>query len=269
MHDSGRGARMRATRQLLRAHDRVLRSLWGQRLRTLLLCASTSLSSALFASVCLPRAHAEPGSSCVKDDSGRSSCVDDAVRDELNARRRYRGVQERVFQKALRHELSAYAGGYAADLTSASYFVGGAYTFHLSEDLGLEASFGYTRSRAELIRIVESRTGTDLIRPDTTVYAYGGHLLWNLAYGKLRWFHNRVGRFDLFLALGGGITDNRSARSLMFSGGLGLKFYATSWLAVRFDVRDQIANQELLGESRIVNNVVATLGLSMFLPFSL
>jgi hypothetical protein len=32
-------------------------------------------------------------------------------------------------------------------------------------------------------------------------------------------------------------------------------------------VRDQILNQELLGESRIVNNVLGTLGLSLFLPF--
>jgi len=211
-----------------------------------------------------PAPHSE---TCAKDEQGRSTCVDDAVRDELNARRKYRGVQERVFQKALRHELSGYAGGYAADLTSASYLVGGAYTFHLSEDLGLEASFGYTRSRAELIRIVEQRTGTNLIRPDSPVFVYGGHVLWNLAYGKLRWFHNRVGRFDFYLALGGGITDNRSARSLMFSGGLGLKFYASSWFAVRFDVRDQLSNQELLGESRIVNNLVATLGASVFLPF--
>ncbi len=199
----------------------------------------------------------------------RAECVDDAIRDELNARRQYRGVQERVFQKALRHELSVFGGGYAADLTSSSYLVGGAYTFHLSEDLGLEASFGYTRARSELIKIVENRLGTDLIRENTPVFLYGGHLLWSLAYGKLRWFHSRISRFDLYLALGGGITDNRSARGLTLSGGFGLKFYPTSWFGVRLDVRDQLLNQELLGESRIVNNLIATLGLSVFLPFAM
>jgi outer membrane beta-barrel protein len=193
--------------------------------------------------------------------------VDEAIRDELNARRTYRGVQERVFQKALRHELSAMGGGYTADLTSSSYLVGGAYTFHISEDLALEAYFGYTRQRAELVRIVEKRFATDLIREDSRVFIYGGHLLWNLAYGKLRWFHARVSRFDFYLALGGGITDNSAARTLTFSGGFGLKFYPTSWFAVRLDVRDQVLNQELLGESRIVNNLLTTLGVSMFLPF--
>jgi outer membrane beta-barrel protein len=220
---------------------------------------------ALFLAVCLGQSSAL--AECSDDKGG--PCVDDAIRDELNARRSYRGVQERVFQKALRHELSAYVGGYTADLTSASYLVGGAYTFHLSEDLGLEASFGYTRAKAELVRIVEHRFATDLIREDTPVFVYGGHLLWTLAYGKLRWFHSRISRFDFFMALGGGITDNRSARSLTFSGGFGLKFYPSSWFAVRLDVRDHLLNQELLGESRIVNNLVTTLGVSTFLPFGL
>ena len=36
--------------------------------------------------------------------------------------------------------------------------------------------------------------------------------------------------------------------------------------ALRFDVRDQILSQELLGEQSIVNNVTATFGMSVFLP---
>lgn len=196
-----------------------------------------------------------------------AQCIDEAIRDELNARRQYRGVQERLFQKARRHEISALGGVYAADMTSSSFVAGGSYTYHLSEDLGLEASFGYTRARSELIRIVEDRLATDLTREDVPVYLYQGHLVWTLAYGKLRWFGARISRFDFNLALGGGITDNRSARGLTGSAGLGLKFYPTSYLAVRIDLRDQLLAQELLGESRLVNNLVASLGLSLFLPF--
>jgi outer membrane beta-barrel protein len=197
----------------------------------------------------------------------QAQCIDEAIRDELNARRQYRGVQERLFQKALRHELSVLGGAYAADLTSSSYLVGGAYTFHFSEDLALEAMFGHTRSRSEVIDIIEERQGTDLVRDDVPVWLYQGHLLWTLAYGKLRWFGSRISRFDFNLALGGGITDNRSAQSLTFSGGLGFKFFPNEWLAVRVDLRDQVLTQELLGESRIVNNLMASLGLSVFFPF--
>jgi outer membrane beta-barrel protein len=196
-----------------------------------------------------------------------AQCIDEAIRDELNARRQYRGVQERLFQKAHRHEISAMGGAYAADLMSSSYLVGGAYTFHFSEDLGLEASFGYTRSHADVVKLIEDRLSTDLVRENVPVFIYEGHILWTLAYGKLRWFGSRISRFDFNLALGGGITDNRSARGLTFSGGLGFKFFPTEWFAVRVDVRDQVLNQELLGESRIVNNIIATLGMSVFIPF--
>lgn len=261
MHDCGRGARTRAE---LARHTRMLGAL--------VVCAwALTASEARAEYVGSSDGVGDARTGCVDSSQpgGASACDDEAISDELNARRRYRGVQERVFQKALRHELTAFAGGYAADLTSSSYLVGGAYTFHLSEDLGLEAHFGYTRARAELVRIVEERFATDLIREDAPVFVYGGSLLWTLAYGKLRWFHARISHFDFYLSLGGGITDNRSARSLTFSGGFGLKFYPTSWLSVRLDVRDHVLNQELLGESRIVNNLLPTLGVSTFLPFGL
>src|ERR1700735_5702342 len=75
----------------------------------------------------------------------QAQCVDEELKDELVGGRHYRGVQDRLFTKAFRHELSAMGGYYAADLFSSNYLVGGAYTFHFSEDLGLEASFQYTR----------------------------------------------------------------------------------------------------------------------------
>lgn len=199
--------------------------------------------------------------------SAQAQCIDEAIRDELNARRQYRGVQERLFQKARRHELSVLGGAYAADLMSSSWLVGGTYTYHFSEDLGLEALVARTQSRSEVVTILENELGTDLMRERVPVWLYQGHLLWTLAYGKMRWFGSRISRFDFGLALGGGVTDNQSARSLTFSGGIALKFYPAAWLAVRLDIRDQVLTQELLGDARIVNNLLATLGLSMFLPF--
>jgi outer membrane beta-barrel protein len=196
-----------------------------------------------------------------------AQCVDEAIRDELNARRRYRGVQKRLFLKAGRHELSVMGGLYAADLLSSSYLLQGAYTFHVTEDFGLEASFAYTRAESDLVRIVEQDTSFTALRLHQPVYIYQGHLLWSLAYGKLRWFSGSVSRFDFYAALGGGVTDNQTAQGLTMSAGFGLKFFFGSWFALRLDLRDQVLNQELLGISKIVNNLAATLGFSVFLPF--
>jgi outer membrane beta-barrel protein len=196
-----------------------------------------------------------------------AQCIDEAIRDELNARRRYRGVRERLFQKANRFELSVMGGVYAADLLSASYLLQGALTYHVTEEIGLEASFAYTRAESELVRIIENDRGITLIRLDQPVYIYQAHLVWTIAYGKMRWFGAEIGRFDLNVALGGGVTDNQTARGLTGSFGIGMKFFFGEWFAIRIDVRDQILEQSLLGESRIVNNLTATLGMSIFMPF--
>lgn len=197
-----------------------------------------------------------------------AQCIDEAIRDELNARRRYRGVQERLFQKAGRHELSVMGGAYAADLLSSSYLASGAYTYHFTEDLGLEASFAYTRAESDLVRIVEEELGATLVEIEHPVFIYQGNLLWSLAYGKLRWFGSRISRFDFFLVAGAGVTDNRTARGLTFNAGLGFKFFPKKWLGVRIDVRDHVLTQDLLGQATVVNNVLLTLGLSTFMPFN-
>lgn len=206
--------------------------------------------------------------SAISPTQASAQCIDEVIRDELNARRRYRGVRERLFQKALRHELSVMGGVYAADLLSASYLIQGAYTFHVTEDLGLEASFAYSQSDSELVRIIENDRGISLIRIEAPVYVYQAHLIWSIAYGKLRWFGDGISRFDFNLAIGGGLTDNQTSRGLTFSAGIGIKFFFDEWFSLRIDVRDQVLQQELLGESAIVNNITATLGLSVFIPFT-
>src|SRR5450755_3910615 len=82
--------------------------------------------------------------------AAHAQCVDDELKQELVGGRHYRGVQDRLFTKAFRHELSFMGGYYAADLYSSNWIAGGAYTFHFSEDLGLEASFQYTRFRSAI-----------------------------------------------------------------------------------------------------------------------
>jgi outer membrane beta-barrel protein len=199
---------------------------------------------------------------------GSAQCIDEAIRDELNARRRYRGVQERLFRKALRHEVSVMGGVYSADLLSSWALAQGAYTFHASEAIGLELSFAYSRARSELVRIIENDRGVVLFEVDNPIFVYQGHLVWSLAYGKVRWFGGTISRFDFNIAIGGGVTDNQTSRGLTISGGFGLKLYFGQWFAIRMDVRDQVLQQEILGESRIVNNITATLGLSIFMPFT-
>jgi outer membrane beta-barrel protein len=201
--------------------------------------------------------------------AARSQCVDEELKEELVGGRHYRGVQDRLFTKAFRHELSAMGGYYAADLYSSNWVGGGAYTFHFSEDLALEASVEFTRFRTAVTDTYERRYPQIQIeeRTDKPGTLYFGHLVWSFAYGKLRWMGGGISRFDFNLALGAGVTDDSTARGLTGSAGLGAKLYFGKWFALRWDVRDHVLREALIGEEHLVNDVVVTLGFSVFIPF--
>ena len=201
--------------------------------------------------------------------TARAQCVDEELKQELVGGRHYRGVQDRLFTKAFRHELSGMGGLYAGDLYSASWVAGGAYTFHFSEDLGLEASVQFTRFRSSITDSYERRYPQVQVeeRTDKPGRLYFGHLVWSFAYGKLRWMGGGISRFDFNAAFGAGVTDNTTSQGLTGSFGFGTKWYFWKWLAVRLDVRDHIRRETFIGEDHLVNDVLVTGGFSIFVPF--
>ncbi len=203
-----------------------------------------------------------------------AQCVDEALKEQIVGRRAYRGVVPRLFKKALRHEVSAMGGWYAADLSDGAPVYGGAYTFHFSEYLGLEASYFRTRQQYGLLQaIIDRQQGlVQFVQsPEEDVQLFLGHLVWSLAYGKVRWLGGGISRFDFYLSMGAGATDTSATGGLGItgSGGFGMKFYLTDWLALRLDARDHVRNHRApLGVDKIVNDVSLLGGLSLFIPFS-
>src|SRR5258708_10655347 len=190
--------------------------------------------------------------------SANAQCVDENLKEELIGGRHYRGVQDRLFTKALRHEISAMGGWYAADLYSGAPVYGGAYTFHFSEDLGLEASYMRTQRKNDLIDAFQRANNVprQLVVASTPLNLYFGNLLWSMAYGKMRWFGAGITRFDFYLAAGAGVTDDGTGRGLTGSGGVGMKIYIGKWVGLRPPVRDHLLIPEVRGGSPIVNDLV-------------
>jgi outer membrane beta-barrel protein len=201
--------------------------------------------------------------------TSRAQCVDEELKQELVGGRHYRSVEDRLFVKRYRVELSAMGGYYAADLFSSNWVGGGAATFHFSEDLALEASVEFTRFRSAITDTYERRYPEIQIEQSTNNPGrlYFGHLVWSFAYGKLRWMGGGISRFDFNLALGAGVTDDTTARGITGSAGLGAKLYLGRWFALRWDVRDHVLQEAFLGDEHIVNDIVVTLGASLFIPF--
>jgi outer membrane beta-barrel protein len=200
----------------------------------------------------------------------RAQCVDEELKKELIGKRAYRGVVPRKIQKALRHELSALGGWYAGDISDGAPIFGGAYTFHFTEELGLEAMYLHTTKSFAFLQSVNDANENvlEIGNTKTPVNQFWGHLVWTLAYGKVRWFGGPIGRFDFFLAAGAGAVDESGSRGVAGSGGIGLKLFFNEWLAMRFDMRDQIRSvRGPLGIEQTVNDLVFTGGLSLFIPF--
>jgi len=207
-----------------------------------------------------------------KPSRASAQCVDEALKQQLIGERAYRGVVPRLIKKSLRHELSALGGWFAGDITDGAPTYGGAYTFHFTEDLGLEASYLRTREHYEILDAIVARQ-QDLVgitgSENETMQFFMGNLVWSMAYGKVRWMGGAISRYDFYLSLGGGATVEPSVTGLTGSLGLGTKFYLTEWLALRWDVRDAIHQQKrvALGLEKIVNDITITAGLSLFIPF--
>jgi outer membrane beta-barrel protein len=199
----------------------------------------------------------------------QAQCVDEELKSELVGGRHYRGVEDRLFTKAFRHEFSLMGGYYAADLYSSNWVAGGAYTFHFSEDLALEASVEFTRFRSAVTDSYEARYPQIQVESSTNNPGrlYFGHLIYTFAYGKLRWFGGGISRFDFNLALGAGVTDDTTSRGVTGSAGLGAKLFFGKWFALRWDARDHVLEESLVGDQHLVNDIVLTLGFSVFVPF--
>lgn len=203
----------------------------------------------------------------------RAQCVDEALKQQLIGERAYRGVVPRLIKKALRHELSVLGGWYAGDIADGAPLYGGAYTFHFTEDLALEASYLRTRQSFALLEAIDQRQQglIDIVEAeDNPIQLFLGHLVWSLAYGKVRWMGGAIGRYDFSVALGGGATVEPGDLGVTGSAGFGFKFYFNEWLALRLDARDIIHSQQRvqLGVDRVVNDITVMGGLSLFIPFS-
>ncbi|HVZ71030.1 MAG TPA: outer membrane beta-barrel domain-containing protein [Polyangia bacterium] len=192
------------------------------------------------------------------------ACIDENIKADLFAKRRIRTTRDRLFQQSNRHELTVLGGYYISDLFDGTVMAGGAYTYHMTEDLAVEASGSWTR--------ITSSGGPELERTFQVLQGkprrqlgFDTDLVWVPAHAKMR-LGGAITHLDLYLALGGGVVDSVLSSDLAGNGGIGMKFFLGHAWAIRFDVRDHVFREQLLAEKVYVNDVTTTLGVSLYLP---
>jgi len=187
--------------------------------------------------------------------------------DELGTTLRPRGVQKRVFRKDKRFQLIGRGGVFAADLLSTSYLAGGGLLFYFTEDFALEASFEITHIALDLDEPIAAFFGNDNFEPGMGYLALG-NLVWSPIHAKLK-IGGAIFHSSFSAMAGAGRLFHDSVQGVTFDAGLAWEIYFTSWFTLRFDVRDIIVVQEAVAQTRITNNIAATMGLGLWIPFGL
>jgi outer membrane beta-barrel protein len=193
-------------------------------------------------------------------------CVDKTLQEELLAKRRYRLTKDRLFVKALRHELALLGGYYASDLFDGTFTLGGAYTFFPSENFGTELSVSWSRLRTSTADTVEEANNFDLPLVRNDIIRTFGTLQWSPLYGKVRLFAGSIWRYDFYLLLGPGVVVDPVSFGIAANVGVGLRVFLHRAVALRFEVRDYMYGQELLSEKYFVNDIAFQGGVTLFLP---
>jgi outer membrane beta-barrel protein len=201
--------------------------------------------------------------------SARADCVDPAEQKKLlESKRLTRASEERDFVKAGRHEISVMGGYYVSDLFDGTFVLTGAYTYHLTEDVGVEGSFGWSKVRSSVASKLEADHAVTVLPPEDRVFLVFANAVYAPLHGKAQLFSDYILHFDLYGSLGVGLIDNSTSLGAAGQAGVGIKAFLGKAFAIRLDVRDQVYRAQVLGTSQYVSDFQVTLGVSLFLPVS-
>jgi len=160
-------------------------------------------------------------------------------------------------------EFGAYVGILSIEDFESNVVYGARLAYHLTEDFFLEGTVG--QSRAGRTSYENLSGSADLLTDSERDYTYYALSLgWNALPGEIFLGENRAYNTSFYLVAGIGNTTFAGDDRFTVSGGFGYRILPADWIAVHFDVRDHVYDIDLLGEKKIVNNLEAHLGLSIF-----
>ena len=165
--------------------------------------------------------------------------------------------------KAKDFEVGAYFGALSIQDFGTNPVYGARAAYHVSEDIFLEAYVG--RSKA-------GTTSLEDVFPDITVVSNSGRQFtyydldvgYNVLPGEIFLGRGRAFNSALYVTVGMGDVKFADKDQFALNFGVGERLLITDWLAIHLDVRDHIFETDLTGRTKNVDNIEATLGLTVF-----
>jgi hypothetical protein len=142
-------------------------------------------------------------------------------------------------------ELGVFAGFISIEDFSNSAIIGARFTYHISESIFTELSFGQAEAGQTSFEILSG--GAPFLTEQERDFRYYDLSLGYRFSGETFVTQNWVFNSDFYL-----------------QAGAGYRLLLTDWLVVRFDAKDIVFDSELIGPEKTTHNLTYSLGLSVF-----
>jgi outer membrane beta-barrel protein len=159
-----------------------------------------------------------------------------------------------------RFELGPYAGIYAPDGFGASWVFGLRLTYHVTEDIAFEASYGMSQVDQTAFRRLTGRSL--LVNDDLAYWSVGAS--YDLFPGQIFLTRKRTINSAIYLVGGLGQVTMDDRNHFNMNVGTGYKLFVTDWFSVRPDLRLHAFETDVTGEKKLTYNIEGTLALALF-----
>ena len=205
----------------------------------------------------------------------------------LDLDERIRPVSGRMFTKHSRHEITPTFSLSLNDAFFSKYVAGLRYAYHFNEEwsVALRGEYAFSESAGAVAkcdangRDCGTPSKQDLARtPGDIGMLVGADVSWAPLYGKISVLASSVLHFDTYLLAGAGALESKIAGADRVVEtkwtpevhlGVGQRYFVTRSVVLRFELRDVLYQQEVMGrsglENDIQNQLLFTVGLSFFL----
>ncbi len=155
-----------------------------------------------------------------------------------------------------------YGGTYSTQNFGTEVVSGLRVSYHVTEDIFVDATFGRTKVSDENYRQV--LPGGIFVNRTETLSYYAVSAGYNLLPGEVFFWRNHAKATQGYVLAGIGSTDFAGQKRQTFHYGFGLRLILADWFSVQADVKDHIFSLDLLGKRQNTHNPEISLGLTVF-----
>ena len=160
-------------------------------------------------------------------------------------------------------ELGVFGGVMSIEDFGSNSVTGFRFSYHVTEGFFGEVAYAMTDAGRTSYEVLSG--GAQLLTDEQREYSYYSVSIgYNALPGELFIGRNRAMGAALYFVAGVGNTDFAGEDQFTVSFGAGARVLVTDWLAVHFDVRDQMFDSDLLGTSKSTHNIGLHVGQTGF-----